>query len=234
MENRIKFTAAFLVIISICSAYCFAVEVSHEYGPIEWSFQGKPVPETHWSPWLPPVQTGFRFKLGFLLSDGTISIKTPIKLVIIGPPSNLYQDYYSKVSRLVEESNRSTKHKVVFLGMQSKQELIRWYQTATVFVCPSISEPFGIVNLEALSCGTPVVASRVGGIPEAVEDQKNGLLVNSNAPEELAEAIQLLLTNPEMRADFGREGRKSVLQRFSSNAVAHHLARIYVSMISNS
>ena len=65
--------------IPFIAAFCFAVEVSHDYGPIEWSFQGKPVPETQWSPWLPLVQTGFRCKLGFLLSDGTITIKTPIK-----------------------------------------------------------------------------------------------------------------------------------------------------------
>jgi len=83
MENQTKSAGIFLFIISsifISGTFCLAVEVSHDYGPIEWSFQGKPVPETQWSPWLPPVQTGFRCKLGFLISDGTITIKTPIKL----------------------------------------------------------------------------------------------------------------------------------------------------------
>ncbi len=80
MENQTKSLGVFILIsIFIGGAFCRAVEVSHEYGPIEWSFQGKPVPETQWSPWLPPVQTGFRFKMGFLISDGTITIKTPIK-----------------------------------------------------------------------------------------------------------------------------------------------------------
>ena len=64
MENQTKSLGVFILIsIFIGGAFCRAVEVSHEYGPIEWSFQGKPVPETQWSPWLPPVQTGFRFKM---------------------------------------------------------------------------------------------------------------------------------------------------------------------------
>jgi len=85
MMDKIKFGAIIILVLgSIFLSYilppAMAIEVSHEYGPIEWSFQGKPVPETQWSPWLPPAQVGFRAKLGFLISDGTITIKTPIKL----------------------------------------------------------------------------------------------------------------------------------------------------------
>lgn len=158
-------------------------------------------------------------------------IKTPVKLVVIGPKSHLYPEYYTEISRMVEESNRRTPHEVVFLGKQSKQDMINWYQRATVFVCPSISEPFGIVNLEALSCGTPVVASRVGGIPEAVEHQKTGILVPGGAHKELADAIQSLLADPKMRATFSSEGRKSVLRKFSSQAIAENLARMYQSLL---
>ena len=82
MDNQNKLQSFLFVVISTIFAFttfCFAVEVSHDYGPIEWSFQGKPVPDTQWSPWLPLVQTGFRCKLGFLISDGTITIKTPVK-----------------------------------------------------------------------------------------------------------------------------------------------------------
>ncbi|MFA7001531.1 MAG: carboxypeptidase regulatory-like domain-containing protein [Candidatus Omnitrophota bacterium] len=67
-------------------SFCLAAEVSHDYGPIEWSFQGKPVPETHWAPWLPLIQTGFRFKLGFLISDGTITVKMPVKITVSYDP----------------------------------------------------------------------------------------------------------------------------------------------------
>lgn len=83
MKGKIKLAGIFIFILSavfMSRVFCFAAEVTHEYGPIEWSFQGKPVPETHWSPWLPPAQVGFRAKLGFLISDGTITIKAPVKL----------------------------------------------------------------------------------------------------------------------------------------------------------
>lgn len=73
MIKRLKLFHIFLFILAgifISNAFCFATEVSHEYGPLDWSFQEKPVPETHWSPWLPPAQVGFRAKLGFLISGG--------------------------------------------------------------------------------------------------------------------------------------------------------------------
>jgi hypothetical protein len=76
-QTIIAISVVFTAITGI--AFCEQVTISHEFAPIEWSFQGKPVPETHWSPWLPLIQTGFRFKLGFLISDGTITIKTPVK-----------------------------------------------------------------------------------------------------------------------------------------------------------
>ncbi|HTY45045.1 MAG TPA: PKD domain-containing protein [Patescibacteria group bacterium] len=81
MKNRMKAVGiSVFFLIALFYAYAAATEVSHEYGPLEWSFQGKPVPETHWSPWLPLAQVGFRCKLGFLISDGTITIKTPVRL----------------------------------------------------------------------------------------------------------------------------------------------------------
>jgi hypothetical protein len=80
LRKIVSIVAVVALLVTGISFLCFATEVSHDFGPIEWSFQGKPVPETLWSPWLPLVQTGFRVKLGFLISDGTITIKTPIKL----------------------------------------------------------------------------------------------------------------------------------------------------------
>jgi len=78
-----------LLVLAMSFSNCFALDVTHEYGPLEWSFQGKPVPETHWAPWLPVVQTGLRFKLGFLISDGTITVKTPIKLTFRYDPDTV-------------------------------------------------------------------------------------------------------------------------------------------------
>lgn len=89
--SKIRFIFIFvLVSIFIAGTFCFALDVSHEYGPLDWSFQGKPVPETHWTPWLlPGLQVGFRFKLGFLFSDGTITVKTPVKLTFRYDPSTV-------------------------------------------------------------------------------------------------------------------------------------------------
>ena len=127
--------------------------------------------------------------------------------------------------------NGKTIHKAIYLGVQSKREVLNWYQKATLFVCPSLSEPFGIVNLEALSCGTPVVASKVGGIPEVVRSNKNGVLVQPNKPVKLAGAIQFLLDNEKLRRKFGEEGRRWVVQNFSPEIVAKMLCKIYEDLL---
>src|SRR5262249_6320833 len=77
---------------------------------------------------------------------------------------------------------------------------------ATVFACPSSYEPLGIVNLEAMACGTAVVASRVGGIPEVVGDGETGLLVPPDDPGALAGALGALLAAPDRAAAMGRRG----------------------------
>ena len=128
MENQIKFRNIFLVgfsIILASAAFCFAVEVSHDYGPIEWSFQGKPVPETQWSPWLPLVQTGFRCKLGFLLSDGTITIKTPIKFTFRYDPDTARsgQDFAFAVKAEPASANYNTFQSAFGLSFPNKLQL---------------------------------------------------------------------------------------------------------------
>ena len=158
-------------------------------------------------------------------------VRTPVTLEIIGPSSSFYPEYYDEILTSINTVNETTIHKISFLGPQTKAEMVRWYQRATIFVCPSLSEPFGIVNLEALSCGTPVIASSVGGIPEVVKDNKNGILVPSGAPVELADAIQSLLDNQNLRSVFGEEGRESVVKNFSSEAIAMHLLKIYTSLL---
>jgi len=160
-------------------------------------------------------------------------LKVPIKLAVIGSQRARFYcpEYYSEILKLAEDINKTGFHKVNLLGVQNQQELVRWYQQATIFVCPSISEPFGIVNLEAMSCGTPVVAANVGGIPEVVKNNTNGLLVPPGKPEELARAIELLLEDKSMRDKFGREGRQLAVSYFSSEAVARRLRELYVEMI---
>lgn len=157
-------------------------------------------------------------------------LEAPVQLVIIGPPS--YDAKYSKkILTLAKKVNAKTIHEVRYIGVQEPEEIVTWYQKASVFVCPSFSEPFGIVNLEALSCETPVVASNVGGIPEVVRNHENGILVPPNDAVKLAEGIQYLLDNAEIRKKFGEKGRRWVVKNFSSEIVIKKLLQIYKNMI---
>jgi len=97
--------------------------------------------------------------------------------------------------------------RIVFRGLLSRDEVVRAYASAEVFVLPSLFEPFGIVLLEAMAAGLPIVASKVGGIVDVVEDGKTGLLVPPRNPEALADALERLLSNPTMLDEMGDEGR---------------------------
>jgi glycogen synthase len=106
-------------------------------------------------------------------------------------------------------------------------DLLQLYSHAAVFVCPSIYEPFGLINLEAMACETPVVASAVGGIPEVVEDGRTGLLVPPGEPAALAEAIRWVLAHPDEGRALGRAGRRRVEERFTWARVAEQTESVY-------
>jgi starch synthase len=101
---------------------------------------------------------------------------------------------------------------------------------ATVFACPSLYEPLGIVNLEAMACGTAVVGSRVGGIPEVVADGRTGLLVPPGDPGALAAALNELLGDPGRAAALGRAGRNRALAEFSWAQIAAQTAELYAAL----
>jgi alpha-maltose-1-phosphate synthase len=129
--------------------------------------------------------------------------------------------------------------------MVPREEAIQLYGHAAVFCCPSIYEPFGIINLEAMACGTAVVASNVGGIPEVVVDGETGILVpleqQREAPYEaldpasfsrdLAEALNRLLGDAALRGRMGQAGRRRVEEQFSWSAIALRTAALYESLI---
>ena len=125
--------------------------------------------------------------------------------------------------------------------MVSRPEAIALYSGASVFVCPSIYEPFGIINLEAMACGTAVVASAVGGIKEVVVDRETGFLVplqqmtespfESLEPEsfalDLATRINQLMADPQLAANMGAGGRKRAEELFGWDAIAQKTERLY-------
>jgi alpha-maltose-1-phosphate synthase len=104
---------------------------------------------------------------------------------------------------------------------------------AKVFVCPSVYEPLGIVNLEAMACGTAVVASDVGGIPEVVDDGVTGSLVHYDANDragyqaKLAKAVNALIADPERAERYGRAGRQRCIAEFSWEQIAQQTLEVY-------
>jgi alpha-maltose-1-phosphate synthase len=116
--------------------------------------------------------------------------------------------------------------------MLPKPSVIQLLTHALAFVCPSVYEPLGIVNLEAMACSTAVVASRVGGIPEVVEDGVTGLLVPPDDPASLADALNALLLDPARAAAMGRAGRRRAVDEFSWDAVAVQTAALYAEVAS--
>nr|WP_225891293.1 glycogen synthase [Streptomyces dioscori] len=113
--------------------------------------------------------------------------------------------------------------------MLPRPEVIQLLTHAAVFVCPSVYEPLGIVNLEAMACGTPVVASRVGGIPEVVEDGETGVLVSVDEDFEtgLAQALDSVLGDAGAARRMGEAGRQRAVGEFGWDAVARRTVRLY-------
>lgn len=143
------------------------------------------------------------------------------------------------------EQAQATREGVVWIdGMLDNTSKIELYSHASVFVCPSIYEPFGIINLEAMACGCPVVASAVGGIPEVVVDGETGYLVPveqmSGSPfeatnpakfsQDLATRINDLMADPAKRKAFGEAGRKRALEVFSWESIARQTKALYESL----
>ncbi|HEX8969386.1 MAG TPA: glycogen synthase [Chloroflexota bacterium] len=149
-----------------------------------------------------------------------------------------------EMERAVAEAQRRHGSVIWIQRMLSREAVIQFYSHATVFCCPSIYEPFGIINLEAMACGTPVVASRVGGIPEVVIDGETGLLVpleqHAQAPFEpldpprfsadLAAAINRLLGDSALRQRLADSGRHRVEQKFAWSAIARQTADLYAEL----
>jgi alpha-maltose-1-phosphate synthase len=150
----------------------------------------------------------------------------------------------AEMEQAVGEVQRRRGDVIWIQEMLPRNEVIQFYSHATVFCCPSIYEPFGIINLEAMACGTPVVASAVGGIPEVVLDGETGVLVpleqQSDSPfapldpprfsADLASAINRLLGDASLRERMVRAGRARVEREFGWPAIAQQTADLYASL----
>lgn len=151
-----------------------------------------------------------------------------------------------EMTEAVAQATARGTHSVIWIAeMLAKELVITLYTHAAIFVCPSVYEPFGIINLEAMACETPVVASAVGGIPEVVEPGVTGILVPTHPrsasdvepadPErfarDLAAGVNALLADPALRERMGRQARARVEERFSWTSIARQTHAFYADVI---
>jgi glycogen synthase len=154
----------------------------------------------------------------------------------------------AEMERGVAEARAERSNVVWIPEMVSREAARQLYSHAAVFCCPSVYEPFGIINLEAAACQTPVVASAVGGIPEVVVDGETGLLVpvelradDPMSPIDpdrfelnLAGAINALMKDPASREVMGLAGRRRAVEHFSWGAIARQTADLYRDVVERS
>lgn len=152
------------------------------------------------------------------------------------------EEIEQEMEAAVDAARKAGGHDLVWIAeMLPRQDVIALYSGAAVFVCPSVYEPFGIINLEAMACETAVVASAVGGIPSIVVDGQTGLLVPfeargstdfepKDAPRfsrDLADAVNTIMRDSERREGMGKLGRRRVLESYSWTAIAGRTLSFY-------
>jgi glycogen synthase len=156
------------------------------------------------------------------------------------------EEIEKEMAERVEEARTQTKNEIIWIRQWvPRSDLIVLYSHASLFICPSIYEPFGIVILEAMACGTPVIASAVGGIPEVVDHGETGFLVpfepmgsHNDRPKDpekfskdLADAVNTLLSSPERIKRMGVKSRERVENHFSWKSIAQQTLNFYQALV---
>jgi glycogen synthase len=151
----------------------------------------------------------------------------------------------AEMEQAVAEAQAARPNVVWIPEMLSRPDVRQLYSHAALFACPSVYEPFGIINLEAMACERPVVASAVGGIPEVVVDGETGILVQVELRADdpmrpvdplafegdLASAVNRLMADAPLRERMGRAGRARAVERFSWTAIADQTVELYRSLM---
>jgi len=132
--------------------------------------------------------------------------------------------------QLVEQLNLGDV--VNFVGQVSHERVPEYMAASDIFVLPSLSESFGIVNLEAMAAGLPVVASKVGGVPEIIQEGENGFLVEPGNPQQIAERVLLLLRNVKLRERISRNNTEKA-RGYTWERVVDRLEEIYQNHLAN-
>jgi alpha-maltose-1-phosphate synthase len=170
------------------------------------------------------------------LLDAALELDPRAQLVLAAGAADteeLAREIEAKVDRL-----RAQRGNVIWIEkMLERSEVIQLLSHGAVFVCPSIYEPLGIVNLEAMACGTAVVASDVGGIPEVVVDGETGVLVHYDPDDAdgfaagLARRLNELVGDPERARAMGEAGRRRAVEQFSWGRIAEQTLELYRTLV---
>lgn len=146
-----------------------------------------------------------------------------IKLMLVGDGEDR-----GKLERLVKELD--LEENVIFIGKVPNEKVPEYMVVSDVFVLPSLSESFGIVNLEAMASGLPIVATKVGGLPEIIKDGENGFLVEPKNTKEITEKVLLLLEDIELNKRIAEKNKEEV-KKYSWGNVAEKLEEVYFEVV---
>lgn len=157
-----------------------------------------------------------------------------LRVMLIGGGSEAQPDQWNTEQRRLAtlRAELGVADRVTFLGAQPQQRLPDYYAAADVVVVPSHYESFGMVALEALACGVPVVASNVGGLSYTIEDGRNGLLVPPDNPEALADQLERLLTDADLALTLRNAARQRA-QSYAWSSVARRMIHLYRELIAH-
>jgi len=136
-----------------------------------------------------------------------------------------------EIEQMITKKMKETTNTLWINKLLKEEQYIELYSNASVFACPSIYEPFGIINLEAMACKTPVVASKVGGIKEVVVEGETGFFVEPAEPKQLSEKINKLLQDKALAKTFGENGRKRVEEYFDWKIIAKQTKEMYEELL---
>lgn len=163
-----------------------------------------------------------------IVKENCTSFQCPHYLVIIGGDAEGDKEQISAEMRRLQTlcMDLGLDEIVLFLGKRAQNTLPYYYSAAEVVVMPSHYESFGIVALEAMACGTPVIASRVGGLAYLIKENETGYFVPSQDPEALAQKLRLLFINNELRARMGAQAAEYA-QDFSWELITSQIVKVY-------
>ena len=154
-----------------------------------------------------------------------------VKAILVGPFKYMFQEgkgkskYAEYLFSLVEKYN--LQDRVIFTDAVPRKDLPKYYAVGDVFVLPSIYEAMPMVLVEAMACGKPLIGSKVGGIPEVIEEGVNGFLFEPKNYKDLAEKILMLIEDENLRIKMGRIGRRTAEKEYSWDIIANKLLNIY-------